>query len=217
MKNILVILLAMFTLCAYAANNKDKRNDSKYLKGTVPEVEGKVVFQKTFNTPGKSKDSLYDTMLAWAERQVKLRKPINSRVAYTNKEKGEIAVTAEEYIVFKSTALSLDRTRIYYLLQVVCKENAVDLSISRIHYLYDENRDGGQKLTAENTISDKACLNKAGTKMVRMLSKFRIQTIDLKNKIFNSASRILGVAKKKVVKKVVYEEVEEDEDGLQDE
>lgn len=216
MKKILTVLLALVTLCTYAADNKDKRNDSKYLKGAVPEVEGKVVFQKTFNTPGKSKDSLYDIMLAWSEKQVKLRKPINSRVAYSNKEKGEIAVTGEEYMVFRSTALSLDRTRIYYLLQVICKDNSVDLSMSRIHYLYDENRDGGQKLTAENTISDEACLNKSGTKMIRMLSKFRIHTIDLKNKIFNSAARTLGVAKKKVVKKIVYEE-EEEEDGQEEE
>lgn len=217
MKKILTILLAMVTLCAYAADNKDKRNDSKYLKGAVPEVEGKVVFQKTFEVPGKTKDSLFDIMKAWAEKQVTLRKPINSRVAYTNQEKGEIAVTAEEYIVFRSTALSLDRTRIYYLLQIICKDNSVDMSMSRIHYLYDENRDGGQKLTAENTISDKACLNKAGTKMVRMISKFRIQTIDLKNKIFNSAARTLGVAKKKVVKKVVYEEVDDSDEEQQDE
>lgn len=215
MKKILTILLAVFTLCAYADDN-DKKNDSKYLKGAVPEVNEKVVFQRTFNTPKQTKDSLYDTMLEWAQRQVKLRKPINSRVAYTNKEKGEIAITAEEYIVFRSTALSLDRTRIYYLLQIICKDGSVDLSMSRIHYLYDENRDGGQKLTAENTISDKACLNKKGTKMIRMLSKFRIHTIDLKNKIFTSAARTLGVAKKKVVKKVVYEEVEDGDEESED-
>lgn len=205
-----MILLALVTLYTYADDN-DKRNDSKYLKGAVPEVNGKVVFQRTFNTPGKNKDSLYETMLEWAQAQVKLRKPINSRVAYTNKEKGEIAITAEEYMVFRSSALSLDRTRIYYLLQIICKDGAVDISMLRIHYLYDENRDGGQKLTAENTISDKACLNKSGTKMIRMLAKFRIKTIDLKNKLFNSAARTLGVAKKKVVKKVVYEEVEDED------
>lgn len=210
MKKFLTILLALVTICAYA-DTKDKRDDAKYLKGAVPEVDGKVVFERTFNTPVKSKDSLYDTMLEWAQKQVKLRTPINSRVAYTSKEKGEIAITAEEYIVFRSTALSLDRTRIYYLLRIVCEEGKVDLSMSRIHYLYDENRDGGEKLTAENTISDKACLNKKGTKMIRMLAKFRINTIDLKNKIFTSASRVLGVAKKKVVKKVVYEETEDDD------
>lgn len=207
MKKILTILLALVALCAYADDN-DKLNDSKYLKGAVPEVDGKVVFQRTFNTPGKVKDSLYDTMLEWAQAQVKFRKPINSRVAYTNEEKGEIAITAEEYMVFRSSALSLDRTRIYYLLQIICKDGSVEMSMSRIHYLYDENRDGGQKLTAENTISDEACLNKKGTKMIRMLAKFRIHTIDLKNKLFTSASRTLGVAKKKVVKKIVYEEVD---------
>lgn len=207
MKKILTILLALVALCAYADDN-DKLNDSKYLKGAVPEVDGKVVFQRTFNTPGKVKDSLYDTMLEWAQAQVKFREPINSRVAYTNEEKGEIAITAEEYMIFRSSALSLDRTRIYYLLQIICKDGAVEMSMSRIHYLYDENRDGGQKLTAENTISDEACLNKKGTKMIRMLAKFRIHTIDLKNKLFTSASRTLGVAKKKVVKKIVYEEVD---------
>lgn len=212
MKKIFTFLLAFVTLCAYAGNTADKKNDARYLKGAVPEVNGEVVFQKTFKTPVKSQDSLYDIMKAWAEKQVKLRTPINSRVAYTNKEKGEIAVTAEEYMVFRSTALSLDRTRIYYLLKIICKEGSVDLSMSRIHYLYDENRNGGEKLTAENTISDKACLNKKGTKMIRMLAKFRINTIDLKNKIFTSASRALGVAKKKVVKKVVYEEVDEESD-----
>lgn len=210
MKKLITILLVLVTVCAFA-DTKDKMKDTRYLKGAVPEVEGKVVFQRTFNTPGKTKDSLYSIMQEWAEAQVKLRKPINSRVAYSNREKGEIAVTAEEYMVFRSSALSLDRTRIYYLLQIICKDDSVSLSMSRIHYLYDENRDGGQKLTAENTISDKASLNKKGTKMIRMLAKFRINTIDLKNKIFTSAARTLGVAKKKVVKKIVYEEMEDED------
>ncbi len=211
MRKLLCILLALVTFSAYAADDDIdvKRKSPKYLKGAVTEENGKVVFQQTFKVKGKSEDSLYDVMKEWAEKQVKLRQPINSRVAYTNKEKGEIAVTAEEYITFKSSFLALDRTRIYYLLQVLTKPEEVTLRMERIRYLYDENRDGGQQLTAENTISDKAALNKKGNKMVKMLAKFRIQTIDLKDKIFRSAARTLGVAKKKVVKTIVYEEDEE--------
>ena len=36
------------------------RDDSKYLAGAVPEVDGKVVFTKEFSIPGMSQDEIYE-------------------------------------------------------------------------------------------------------------------------------------------------------------
>ena len=54
--------------------------------------------------------------------EARLKKNANtSRVVYTNPEEGQIVGTGDEWIVFSSSALSLDRTKILYQLSVVCR------------------------------------------------------------------------------------------------
>ena len=71
MKNLTQLLFTLFCLClpaiAFADANKDKDDDSKYLAGAVPEVDGKVVFTKEFSIPGMSQDEIYErhARLGW--------------------------------------------------------------------------------------------------------------------------------------------------------
>ena len=90
---------------------------------------------------------------------------LQSRVVYTNEEEGDIAASAEEYIVFSSSALSLDRTRIYYQYLINVTDGVCRMTMTRIRYWYDENRDGGEKYTAEEWIIDDMALNKKKTKL----------------------------------------------------
>lgn len=93
-----------------------------------------------------------------------------SRVVYTNPEEGQIVGTGDEWIVFSSSALSLDRTKILYQLSVVCAPEKCTMEVEKIRFNY---REGKEKYTAEEWIVDKYALNKAKTKLVRGLAKWR--------------------------------------------
>ena len=51
MKNLTQLLFTLFCLCLPAMLQAQDRDDSKYLAGAVPEVDGKVVFTKEFSIP----------------------------------------------------------------------------------------------------------------------------------------------------------------------
>lgn len=192
MKKYLLILLALIPLLGFAKEKKDN-SDPKYLAGAITlNEEGKVCFSKEIKVPSLSKAELYDIMLKWADSRFKTEGELTSRVVYTNEEEGDIAAAAEEYIVFSSSALSLDRTRIYYQFYIKVKEGVCDLTMTRIRYWYDENRDGGQKYTAEEWITDDIALNKKKTKLAPICGKFRRETINLKDVLFKSVSDAIG-------------------------
>ena len=131
-------------------------------------------------------------MLDWAKGRFKPDGKLYSHVSYSNEEEGVIAASAEEYIIFSSSALSLDRTRIYYQLLINTKDGKCDLMMTRIRYWYDEARDGGEKYSAEEWITDDMALNKKKTKLAPICGKFRRETIDLKDELFQSAASALG-------------------------
>lgn len=193
MNRFLAILLVCFPL-ALAANESNDNTDPKYLENAITLVDGKVTFQQTLEAPSLSKEELYDLFLNWANERFKPsnEKLNQNKVVYTNPQNGEIAAIAEEYIVFSSSALSLDRTRIYYQFFIKTEDGRCDLTMSRIRYWYDENRDGGQHYNAEEWITDKMALNKKKTKLAPICGKFRRETIDLKDKLFEDAAKVIG-------------------------
>lgn len=191
MKKLLFILLACLPLFGMAKDKKDN-SDPKYLAGAITLEEGKVTFTHDIQAPSLTKEQLYQQMLDWANKRFKPDGQLQSRVVYTNEKEGDIAASAEEYIVFSSSALSLDRTRIYYQYLIHVTDGACHMTMTRIRYWYDENRDGGQKYTAEEWITDDMALNKKKTKLAPICGKFRRETIDLKDALFQSATDALG-------------------------
>lgn len=190
MNKLTQILLVFFMACLPAAlmadNNKDD-DDSRYLVGAVPEVDGKVVFTKEFSIPGMSEDEIYDRMLKWMTGLLKENKN-NSRVVYADKASGTIAGVGEQWIVFSSSALSLDRTLINYQITVNCQPSKCVMEIEKIRYTYREK----EKYAAEEWITDKYALNKAKTKLVRGLAKWRRKTVDFADNLFKGAAQALG-------------------------
>lgn len=144
MKKFLLSVLICLPLLAKA------QTDEKYLAGAIPVVDGKVSFTTEMQVPALSQEQLYDALLDWANTYFKPEGKLNARVLYTNKEEGTIAAGGEEYLVFTSSALSLDRTRIYYQLLMTCKPGKCDLEMTRIRYWYDEARDGGENMLPKN-------------------------------------------------------------------
>ncbi len=189
MKNLTQLLLALFCLCLPTMLYAD-RDDSKYLAGAVPEVDGKVVFSKEFSIPGMSQEEIYNRMMEWLTARL-AKNENNSRVVYSDKDKGLIVGTGDEWIVFSSSALSLDRTKIIYYASVICLPEKCILEVEKIRFSY---RDGKENYTAEEWITDKYALNKAKTKLVRGLAKWRRKTVDFVDELCLGAAEALSAS-----------------------
>lgn len=183
-------LLFAFCLCLPTLLYAADRDDSKYLAGAVPEVDGRVVFTKEFSIPGMSQAEIYDRLMKWMDARL-AKNENNSRVVFSDKEKGQIVGTGDEWIVFSSSALSLDRTKILYQLSVTCLPEKCTLEVEKIRFSY---REGKEKYTAEEWITDKYALNKAKTKLVRGLAKWRKKTVDFVDDLCVGAAEALSAS-----------------------
>jgi len=205
MKKLFFTMLALVPLTLWAQDNSWEINEdevvkkevntkakveAKYLKGAVPEVNGQVVFSKHIEAPGKTASQIYDIMLQYMERLTKTSYQIESKISTSDAEKHEIVGIYQEWLVFKNTTLSLDRTRFFYALRAQCSDGAVDVEMLRIRYLYEEERTP-QRMTAEEWITDKESVNKKNTKLLPMSGKFRRKTIDRKDYLFNKFESLL--------------------------
>lgn len=205
MKKLFFTMLALVPLTLWAQDNTWEINededvkqevkvktkvDPKYLKGAVPEVNGQVVFSKHIEAPGKTASQIYDIMLQYMERLTKTSYQIDSKISSSDAQNHEIVGIYQEWLVFKNTALSLDRTRFFYALRAQCSDGAVDVEMLRIRYLYEEERTP-QRMTAEEWITDKESVNKKNTKLMPMSGKFRRKTIDRKDYLFNKFESLL--------------------------
>ena len=170
--------------------NKALENDdnTRYLVGAVPEIDGKVVFTKEFKIPGMNQKDIYDHLITWMDKRLKKNQNPNSRVVYSNENDGSIAGIGEEWIIFKSSVLSLDRTQINYQLTAFAKPESCTLKIEKIRFTYREK----EKYTAEEWITDKFALNKSKTKLVNGLAKWRKKTVDFTDETFNQVAKALG-------------------------
>lgn len=167
------------------------QNEERYLVGAVPVKDGKVVFSREISAATLSKGQIYDILLKWAQGNFNND---NSRIVYTSEAKGEIAIVGEDYLVFSSTALSLDRTLMSYRVTVVCNNHSCQLEITGIRYKYNVSyQQEPEKYLAEEWITDKQALNKDKDKLSRITGKFRKMTIDFADKTFDSAASALGV------------------------
>lgn len=194
MKNLKLILGVCMLLLPFvgltAQNNNDDPDESLYLVGAVPEKEGKVVFSREFSIPGMTKQQVYDRMLKWMETRLKENDNAASRIVFQNPEKGVIAGRGEQWLLFRSTALSLDRAWMTYQLTVECKPEFCTVLVEKIRYTYRED----ERYNADEWINDEFALNKTKTKIIRGVSKWRIKTVDFANDVFKSAALALSVA-----------------------
>ena len=200
MKQLFIILsLILLPLAATAQDNtweqpeKSETGDpnAKYLAGAVPEVDGRVLFSTTIKAPGKSAKQIYAVLKADMERITKESNQFEqSRITVADSVKMQIVGSYQEWLVFKNKPLNLDRTRFFYTLIADCRDGEATIQLTRIHYLYDEER---LALTyrAEEWITDQWGLNKKQTKLARVSGKFRRKTIDRKDYLFTRFSKLL--------------------------
>lgn len=195
MKSLAQVLIA-FICIVIPVTLYAQKDDSKYLAGAVPEVDGKVVFSKEFSIPGMSEGEIYNRMQSWMEKRLAQNNNKESRIVYTKQEDGTIVGVGKEWIVFSSSALSLDRTEISYQISASCKPEKCTLEIEKIRFSY---REGKEKYTAEEWITDKYALNKTKTKLVRGLAKWRRNTVNFVDNLCLSAAEALSMNEAKEV------------------
>lgn len=165
--------------------------DAKYLVGAVSVVDGKVVFSTTLEAPGKSADEIYSIIRRYMLRMTQEKNQFEtSQVAIQDSARHFLAGTYQEWLVFKSSGLSLDRTRFKYTLMAQCEDGKAQITLSRITYLYEEQRNP-QHYTAEEWITDENALRKSKEKLAPISGKFRRKTVDRKNFLFNKLQSLL--------------------------
>ncbi len=203
MKKILLAILMAMPFVAAAQDNtwerieqvsENKANpDAKYLaENAVPVVDGKVRWEIDIPAPGKTAAQIYDILYAQLDKMTKEPNQIkNSGIVVKNTESHQIGAIFHEWLVFKSSALSLDRTQFNFLVIADCKDGMAHVQLNRITYDYDLER-SPLHYTAEEWITDKYCVNKKHTKLLPLSGKFRRKTIDRKDFIFNKFNSLLN-------------------------
>ena len=182
----LILLLFLLPILAFAGNE-----DPKYLAGAVPEQNGIVTFTQTFTVPGKQQAQTYQVMDAYIRQLLaNARQDLRTRIVSEDPATGEVVAKVEEIMTFKKKFLNWDHTYFRYLISAQCSaDSKVTLTITQISYLYgfDQEGNGGEHYRAEEWITDREAINKAGTKLYPRSGKFRRKTIDRVAEIFDNA------------------------------
>ncbi len=181
-----VFFFIFFCLSAHAGNE-----DPKYLAGAVPEKDGVVTFTQTFTVPGKSQADVYSVMDAFVKQLVADgQQGLRTRLVSEDAGSGEVVAKVEEIMTFKKKFLNWDHTLFRYLISAQCdSDSRVTLTVTQISYYYgfDQEGNGGENYHAEEWITDREAINKAGTKLYPRSGKFRRKTIDRIGEIFAGA------------------------------
>ena len=203
MKKLFIAILMAMPLIASAQDNTWERieqaqvvkenPDAKYLAdGAVPVVDGVVCWQTTINAPGKTAKQIYDILYKQMDKMVNEPNQIaNSAIVQDDKEKHELGAIFHEWLVFKNSTLSLDRTQLNFQLMVKYADGKADVKITHITYDYDLERKPVH-YKAEEWITDKYAVNKKHTKLYPISAKFRRKTIDRKDFIFSKFNSLLN-------------------------
>lgn len=200
MKKILLSLLIFLPLSLTAA-----KDDSKYLRGAVPEKDGIITFTQTFSVEGKKQADIYPVMQTYVRQLVADgRQDLRTRITSDDPTTHTIVAKVEEIMTFKKQFLNWDHCHFRYLISAECTaDNKVKLTVTGISYYYgfDQDGNGGEEYKAEEWISDKEAINKAGTKLYPRSGKFRRKTVDRVGEIFDGARAAFEQPEEVVVKK----------------
>lgn len=177
---------------AAQVNGAKLKEDPKYLEGAITfDEQGKIVFDTEIEAPGKSAAQLYNLVFDYMSGLTQDKESKASRMALVNKDEHIIVNTMDEWLVFSNSFISLDRTECKYNLIAKITDGKVSLSINHINYIYEEGRQTGFKLPAEEVIIDKVALTKKKNDLARIFGKFRKKTIDRKDQIFSEIAALV--------------------------
>ena len=215
MKKIIIAILAVaFPIMMQAQSEgllsrkapKGKADMSVYtVQGAIPEESGKVVFKDIITASGKSKEEIFNKVAQWASlryepnsmmgddyRDANFYKNIEySRVKEANKQSGIIECQGAEELIFSVKPLAKNFTQAFYLLDLSISDNKVEFMLHTLSFNVDQGEGEFLRMTAEEWITDKECLNKKG-ELRRSNGKFRIKTIDLVEQLKKEISEAIN-------------------------
>lgn len=169
-----------------------KADQSAYaVKGAIPEEAGKVVFKDVISAPGKTKDEIFTKVAQWVSLRYEPNSSIGdwrepnffrniefSKVKSADKQSGKIECQGAEELIFSIKPLAKNYTQAFYLLNLAISDGQVEFCLNTLSFNVDQGEGQFVRMTAEEWITDKECLNKKG-ELKRIPGKFRIKTIDL--------------------------------------
>lgn len=199
-KFFLSLLCALLPIFVFSQNGEPVN----YLANAVPELDGKVCFQKEIYVGSISSDFVFDIVENWAKdllAKEQIDKNNKSQLFFSDKQRGAVSINFEHFFVFKSTALSLDRAKASYIMTINISNGKCIAELKNFKYLYSSiNGDKQDLYLAEDWITDEQALNKAKTKMYPLNAKFRKATINRVNELFSALQVAIdgGIAKERV-------------------
>ena len=164
---------------------------SKYLEGMVPEEDGKVVFRRSVEAPGLSKQQVFVRVARMAQERFKEGKEEAGRVVYSDLDEGVVVAWGDEYLVFVQKSLVLDRARVSFQVTYAGEAGRCQMEVTRVRYTYGEGRK--EPILAEEWITDKHAYDKKRGKLLKGSEKFRVKTIDLVGQLEKELGDALGV------------------------
>ena len=165
--------------------------EARYDKGSVPVVNGRVMFQENVITSLNIEEA-YERINEWAKHRFNKPNVIVSKLTAEDNTNHTLSLTAEEYIVFTNKFFVLDRTRINYWIELQSTEAGTTIKMTRINYWYEEEREGGIRFSAEEFITDEEAFNSKGTKLLKDQGKFRRGTINFFDSLVEEMNEVLN-------------------------
>lgn len=171
MKRVIFLLLTLVSFSAFA----QKANMRAYIKGTVPVVDGSVVFDKTLKVSDKSKSELFANLLAFTQNSIKDSEyKDDSKITLKDEGKGVLVANIFENMYFKKKSWVTDAAVFKYRMLIACSDGKVNVKVRDISYDYE----GDTGIKAEKWITDEYALTKDGRQLRKDTGKFRRFTID---------------------------------------
>jgi len=194
---ILITLLLPLTLSAQLIKSKKSEEVSaKYLSGAVPEIDGKIIFTKTI-VPVKniSDDDLFSVVYSWVNANYNNDHNPENKIILYDREKKDIACSGEEEIVFAKNLAYVDMTFLLYNLVLEVENGECKMTVRNIKFT--DGYDKHETFPAKDMIIDKIAVKKNGKELNRYFDKYRVNTIDFVDKLYDSLNNFVNEGENK--------------------
>lgn len=175
----------MLTALPFAAKSQD---ESKYLKGAVTYDDDKIVFYRNIETPGLSADQIFNAVKGWSVIEFSGE---GQQVLIVNPEKKSVTVRGSRKINVR-VGLFPSKVNANFFAEFACADGVCKIKYLKLHYTNNpSSKNPTDVLTAEEYISDRYALNKAGTKLLGGTGSYRKETIDMIDEITEKAKNAI--------------------------
>ena len=172
MRRLFVILLMLPLLL-------NAQNESKYMAGAVPEVDGKVVFTRYLNVSEFNQEQIFNAITDWATKTFTGN---NARIIISDPDNGTSVAQNQNEIIAR-IGLFPAKVKMSSIIKIVCNNGSCVMETSRIRFTNNPSTEKPTDIiTAEEYITDRYAMNKERTKVHKGIGDYRTGTIDIIDK-----------------------------------